>query len=231
MKKIICKPRSIVRKNIVCVCVCVTWLVFSDIFCTHTSTLHSIMSMQRLMHSSKQAASLDKLFPITFSPLLSLFFPLYPLLSSLVSYPSNVLLVPLPFFLPILHPLFIFTTPVLLSLPGTASVQTPPLLTKPFLHPSSLSIRAPFHLDLYVSVGLSILLHGGSKLKYCSGLHWSLIEFKKRKCHKENLWWKVCNILKGSPGYDSDDRERGLGRRECVEGREVQKARKEGRTK
>ncbi len=62
----------------------------------------------------------------------------------------------------------------------------PPFLTKPFLHPSSLSLSLPFHLDLYVSVGLSILWRPGSKLKWFWGLHWSLIEFKKRKCHKEN---------------------------------------------
>lgn len=91
---------------------------------------------------------------------------------------------------------------------------TPPLLTKPFppfLFPPPLTPRPPFHLDLYVSVGLSILLRPGSKLKWCWGLHWSLIEFKKRKCHKENEWWEVCNTLKGSPSYDSVDRKKGKG--------------------
>lgn len=49
-----------------------------------------------------------------------------------------------------------------------------------------LSFRLQFHLDLYVSIGLSILLHPRSKLKWFWWLYRSLIEFKKRKYHKEN---------------------------------------------
>lgn len=127
----------------------------------------------------KKTLYIHHLFSCTVCPylLLSISYPSFPsffspLLSSLVSYPPVTLqTLPSPssfsltLFPLIPPPLSIFTTPLLLSLRGTVSIH-PPLLAKPFLHPSSLSLGLPFHLDLYVSVGLSILWRPGSKLKW-----------------------------------------------------------------
>lgn len=131
-----------------------------------------------------------------FHSLLTLFSLLPDLLCLLKFYMSRSFI-----FLPIPRRLSIFTPCVAVISswrrfnPASAQRTLPPFLT-------SLYIAPPFHLDIYVSVGLSILLRPGSKVKWFSGSHWNLIEFERENAMKKNLWWTDWNTLKESPGYD-----------------------------